>query len=120
LDGFGAIGRCARAQVDQITRIAEDRGKAMTGLLLLEPRDLGRLRRPAKPLHVILDEDLDDFAAHRSSAFQRLPDPAANGHVGAEFHGPSVARLVYSFFGVCKSAAILASKRPAAPPSNTR
>jgi len=43
--------------------------------------------RLAKPLHIILNKDLDDLATDAEAAFEGFPDTAAGGHMGAEFHG---------------------------------
>jgi hypothetical protein len=40
----------------------------------------------AKPLHVVLYEDLNNLAVNLRAALQRFPNPAAGGHVCTELH----------------------------------
>jgi hypothetical protein len=45
-----------------------------------------RRKRLAEPLHVVLDEDLDNFAADAPPALEGPPNAAARGHVCAKLH----------------------------------
>ena len=41
----------------------------------------------SEPLHVVLHEELNHFAADAAAAFERFPDAAAGGHVSSKTHG---------------------------------
>jgi hypothetical protein len=74
--------------------MAEDAHKRTRRSLGGESGERVRRARFAKPLHVILDEDLDDIAADAPSAFEGFGRPAAGGHVRAEFQ----SQLLFRFF----------------------
>ena len=86
LDGAIAILGRLRAEVDQVTRVAEDAGEAVRGQFVRIQRAVLRRDRFAEPLHVILNENLDDLAVDAATALEGFPNPATGGHVCAEFH----------------------------------
>ena len=92
LDGFVAVLAGGRAEVDQITCMAEDATEAVCGQLVRVAREVRWRERFSEPLQVVLHEDLHDGAADGAAAFERFPDAAAGGHVGAKFHGLKVKR----------------------------
>ena len=86
LDGAVAIVGRRPAEVDEVTRVAEDASEAIRGPFLRISGDVPRRKRLPEPLHVVLNEHLDDLAVDAAASLQGFPNPAAGGHVCAEFH----------------------------------
>src|SRR5687768_8724594 len=92
--------------------MAEDAAESAAIKLVGIESDIVRGKWFSKPLHVVLHEELNNFAADAATALERFPNAAARGHVRAELH--------YRASGFDISAAMRARRRPAAPPSSTR
>ena len=80
-----------RAEVDEVSGMAEDRRYFLGGHFVRVKCKRLRLRRLAEPLHVVLHKNLDNIAADGDPALQGLPDPTARRHMCAKFHRTTVA-----------------------------
>ena len=75
-----------RREIDQVTRVRDDRGD--DGLLdaAAEQSDFGGVERLAAPLARVLGEDLQRLAFVHDRALDGLGDAARDGHVRADSH----------------------------------
>ena len=74
------------AKVDEVTRVAEDAREGAGGPFVGVGGEVPRRKRLPDPLHVVFDKHLDNLAVDAATALEGFPNPAAGGHVRAEFH----------------------------------